>query len=309
MLQSSLNKMDGVEAVKGFYSLDPQDNAILGALIQGYFFVVSAGALPLRMILRKNLGERSFSIFGFIVSISFYIYYGILLGGAGVITLTSKLFGGVDANWLDYARVILLNPFLIFMAIVIIRAVQHFKKVMRKAQNNQVQYSYFRGDGIFFRKRKGGKKWGFEIDERFMRMVIEPLAVLKIGLLILFIAAGAVTFNYFYVVMTDSLIYLQPILIWTAVLGLVLVLSAIFLFLEEFGIMMRIRGAVLDLIDADIDMQMIMKRKAEMAAGDIGVPDELIDLPVENTPMGDFLATGGEEVAFLPELVAEKERK
>lgn len=309
MLQSSLNKMDGVEAVKGFYSLDPQDNAILGALIQGYFFVVSAGALPLRMILRKNLGERSFSIFGFIVSVGFYIYYGILLGGAGVITLTSQLFGGVEANWLDYARVILLNPFLIFIAIVIIRAVQHFKKVMRKAQNNQVQYSYFRGEGKYFRKRKGGKKWGFEIDERFMRMVIEPLAILKIGLLILFIAAGAVTFNYFYVVMTDSLIYLQPILIWTAVLGLVLVLSAIFLFLEEFGIMMRIRGAVLDLIDADIDMQMIMKRKAEMAGGEIGVPDELKNFPVENTPMGDFLATGAEEVAFLPELLEEKERK
>lgn len=309
MLQSSLNKMDGVEAVKGFYSLDPNSNAILGALIQGYFFVVSAGALPLRMILRKNLGERSFTILGFIVSICFYAYYGMLLGGIGVIALTSQLFGGIEENWMNYARLILLNPFLIFMIIVIIKAIQHFKKVMRRAQKNQIQYSYFRGEGIFFRKRKGGQKWGFEIDERFMRMVIEPIAVLKIGFLILFTSIGVVTFNYFYVVMTELLIFLQPILIWTAVLGLVLVLSSIFLFLEEFGIMMRIRGAVLDLIDGDIDMQIIMKRKAEMATEEIGVPDELKNLPVENTPMGDFLATGAEEVAFLPELLEENVKK
>lgn len=309
MLQSSLNKMDGVEAIKGFYSLDSSSNAILGALIQGYFFIVSAGALPIRIILRKNLGERSFSLFGFIVSMCFYIYYGVFLGAFGVVFLTDKFFGSTETNRLGYTRITLLNPLLIFIVIVIILAIKHFKNVMKRAQHNQAQYSYFRGEGKYFRKHKGRKKWGFEIDERFMRMVIEPLAMFRIGFLILLVSIATLSFNHFYVVMTKSLIFLQPIIIWTAMLGFVLLLGSICLFLEEFGIMMRIRGAVLDLIDADIDMQIVMRKKTEMAAGQVEIPHELNNLPVENTPLGDFLATGAEEAAFFPELFQGTVRK
>lgn len=306
MLQSSLNKMDGVEAVKGLSSLGPDSNAIIGALIQGYFFIVSVGALPIRLILRKNLGERSFTIFGFIVSMCFYIFYGIFLGGFGVISLVTQFFGEIEITWLTNIRIFLLNPFFIFMLVVISKAVTHFKDIFRKIRTNQIQYSYFRGESIYFKKRKGGKKWGFEIDERFIRMVIEPLAVLRIGLLIFLVAAGVVSFNYFYILMTKTLLFFQPILIWTAILGLTLVFSALCLFLEEFGIMMRIRNSVLDLIDADIDMQIVMKKRVEMASGQIEMPEELRTLQTDNTFMGEFLSMAPDEVASFPEITEEK---
>ncbi len=75
MIQGSLVKMDGMEAARGFYGMSPKSNAFIGLIAHGYYFLVGAGAIPARLLLRKNLGERAFSPFAFLLCIAFFAYY------------------------------------------------------------------------------------------------------------------------------------------------------------------------------------------------------------------------------------------
>lgn len=305
MLQSSLNKMDGADAIKGFSSLDPKSNPIFGAFAMAYSFVVSAGALPVRLFLRKNIGERSFSPAGFVVSLGFYIFYCGLLGGMGAWTITKQFLWPTESYSLDVKLIqlnIFLNPLLFFFIIVFIKGFRHFKRIIREAQNNQTGYSYYRGDGIYFRKRLGKKKWGFQIDERFMRMVIEPLASFRLGFAILLISGGVVAINILFFVLSEPLKFILVFLVWLAFLGIVLMFSSICLFLDEFGIMMRIRGSVLDLIDSDIDMKILLKKKAEMSGDSLNLPEEIRKVEASDTPLTQFISMAGDAgVASFPD--------
>mgnify|MGYP006870839508 CR=1 FL=1 len=80
--------MDGMETARGFYGMNPTKSPFLGMIVHSYYFLVGAGAIPARLYLRKNMGERAFSPFAFLLSFGFFAYYGIfpdddfmLLGG------------------------------------------------------------------------------------------------------------------------------------------------------------------------------------------------------------------------------------
>lgn len=281
MIQGSLVKMDGMEAAKGFYGMSPQNNQLIGLFVHGYYFVISAGAIPSRLFLRKNLGERSFSPFAFLLSVLFYFYYGCIPFNADLPLLAITGYGGIfvaqkeitDAggvfNW--YFIVLLsgiLNPYLWFVIWLVRRGITHFKAISKKTQENKIQYSYYRGDGKYFEHRIGDKKWGFDIDEMFLRMVIEPLAVFRFGVIVLLGALLISSGVYFWgVAKNHELAYAFAYLGWLLNLGLIIIFSSICLFLEEFGIMTRIRGAALDLIDGEYDLAFVMKKKEELEKG------------------------------------------
>lgn len=306
MLQSSLNKMDGADAIKGLSSLDPKSNPIFGAFAMAYSFVVSAGAVPVRVFLRRNIGERSFSPAGFVISLAFYFFYFGLWGGLILGSMQNKYLWVPEFPIAGFTLLKLnffLNPFLLFLVIVFFKGVQHFKRLIREAQHNQTGYSYYRGDGIYFRKKLGKKKWGFQIDERFMRMVVEPLAAFRLGFIIFFIAGGIVTINILYFVLSDPLKYTLIFLMWLSVLGIAVMFSSLCLFLDEFGIMMRIRGSVLDLIDSEIDMKILLKKKAEISGESLNLPEGIIEkVEASATPLTQFISMADDAgVASFPE--------
>ncbi|MCA0235856.1 MAG: hypothetical protein LCH81_05700 [Bacteroidetes bacterium] len=275
MIQGSLSKMDGIESMKGFYGMSPKSNAIFGAIAQAYYFLIGTGSIPARLLMRKNLGERAFSPFAFLLCVFFFIYYGFvpwdedfpILGVVGVVgNLGASHFWGIESNLsrLILANIIL-NPCLWFIVWLIIKGFQHFKSVIKKVRNNQIEYSYYRGEGRYFEHRMKGKKWGFDIDERFIRMVIEPLAIFRVSfsIFILGILTGLAIYRW-----GDQANeingYILIFLGWLTNLGLLATFSAVCLFLEEYGIMARIRDAALDLIDGEYDMAFVMKKKEEL---------------------------------------------
>ena len=284
MLQGSLSKMDGMESAKGFYGMSPKNNAIFGAIAQSYYFLIGTGAIPARLFLRTNLGERAFSPFAFLLCVLFFVYYGfvpfdeefIVLGITGLAGSTGayEMLGGdvllgnnFDLSMFVTANIVL-NPCLWFVIWLIIKGVKHFKSVVMRIKENHQQYSYYRGDGKYFRHRLGGKKWGFDVDERFIRMVIEPLLVLRAGFILFVIGLIAGTCTYYWgKEQIESLGYLLIFLGWTANFGLLTLFSGFCLFLEEYGIMVRIRDAALDLIDGEYDMAFIIKKKEEIQLG------------------------------------------
>ena len=67
MLQRTLNRMDNQKLVSGF-SHFYQYNFILGILAVGYFFIVSTLSIPAKLLLRKNMGERAFSLASFLLA-------------------------------------------------------------------------------------------------------------------------------------------------------------------------------------------------------------------------------------------------
>lgn len=281
MIQGSLSKMDGMEAARGLYGMDPKNNAFLGAIVQSYNFIVGAGAIPSRLFLRKNLGERAFSPFAFLLCVAFYFscFFIPPFDGDSIPVLVIIGFGGVAfaLNVLDpesiniYLLVLfgaLLNSCLWFIIWLIRNGIKHFKIVAQNAKENKIQYSYYRGEGKYFEHRIGGKKWGYDIDEMFVRMVIEPLAVFKWGAIIFF-SAVLLSIGIFSWGLEENrqLAYAFASLGWLINVGLMIMFSGFCLFLEEFGIMTRIRGAALDLIDGEYDMVFVMKKKEELLAG------------------------------------------
>lgn len=276
MLQGSLSKMDGMETARGFYGMNPTKSPFLGMIVHSYYFLVGAGAIPARLYLRKNMGERAFSPFAFLLSFGFFAYYGIfpdddfmLLGGLAGNLAAMELAQNETGNGIIILINIIFNTYLIFLIWMVRKGVAHFRQVLKKSQENRGQYSYFRGEGKYFDHRLGGKMWKFNIDERFIRMVIEPLTLIKYGFGILIGSAILGTVLYFLhsEKIANIASFLLIILGWINNLGFVIIFSGLCLFLEEFGIMMRIRGAALDMIDGEYDIAFVLKKKEELQSG------------------------------------------
>lgn len=276
MLLGALSKMDTMESARGFYGINPQKSPIMGLIVNSYYFLVGAGAIPARLFFRKNMGERAFSPFAFLLCLGFFAYYviypnedfmlfGSILGNIGAIDIAKGQLGFVELITAN----LILNACILFLGWMIWKGIIHFKYIIKKAKLNTGGYSYYRGEGKYFEHRLGGTKWGFKIDERFIRMIIEPLTTIRAGLL-LFIGSIAIGFAFYYVMKdTPNMVVAISLIIlgWLNNLSLLILFSGICLFLEEFGIMMRIRGAALDMIDGEYDMQFVLKKKEELQSG------------------------------------------
>lgn len=269
MLYSSLSSLDNKDALKGLYGTDTKGQGLIGAFIQGYNFLVSAGSIPARLYLRDNIGERSFSPFAFLVCIGLHLWYSSLF--IGIIALFTV--GSESISLIVLA--ILLNPFIIYLGYIVKKGFAHFKSVIEKGKKNQTGYSYYRGDGKYYEHYRGKTFKGFIIEDTLMRMVVEPRAIIKTGLLTMFLPIIIFLISRFILkIEIDNLEHksLFVSLAWIMSIsisftGLAIIFSGICLFLEELGIFLRIRGAALDMIDGEFDMQTVMNQKTLLAAG------------------------------------------
>lgn len=259
MLQGSLTKMEGVDALRGLSSLSARNNLIIGTIVSSYNFVISVCSIPMRLVFRKNMGERAFSPFAFIVAFIFYFFWGLFLG-----TFFVMLFFKHNYTINEYFMwmpiyFFVTTPYSWCLFLLAYFGINHFRRIIKKARNNDIGYSYFRGESRFYKSTFTGKKvWRFEADDSFTRMIIEPLSSLVVGAFIMITLALIIIFTS-----TPSKL-MATHLMWWMMFGAAISFSSLCLFLEEFGIMMRLRAAVLDLVDAEKDMTFLNAKKARI---------------------------------------------
>lgn len=259
---------------KGIHQADPKSQPIIGAVVQFYYFIVGAGAVPVRLLIRKDIGERSLTPMTCIVSLGlhiWYVYEYILLVGIGGAYL---FFGNIDfkvgLGWnLEtgiLVLVFLFNGFNLYLFdVFFFRAKSHFRKIVQKAKENRIsKSSYFRGKSIYFDNLIGGDIktvfGSFKIDEDILRMIVEPRKVFYAGLKITLVSI-LLSFIISYFCTSFYLKCLGLYIFTFSSVGIIIFLSAICLFLEEFGLSNRVRNAALDLEDAPRDLKLIMDKK------------------------------------------------
>ena len=262
MINKSHSSLNDMEALRGASILNAKNITFWGLLTQAFSFIVGISALPLRLFLRKNLGERSIRPGTFLLSIALHIYYFTIFDALFVFlgTVPFNMDGKITTeNVVIFGLIILFNPYFIFLFSVTRRGIKHFRQKIREAKNSQTAYSYSHGDSKYFTGWKGGKVWGFTVDDTITRMIVEPKSIFKYGMVTFLFCLAVYLYLIFYAKPDTS--YLALFLVSLACTGLVFSFDAICLFIEEFTLFTNKRDKVLDMLDGQDDMQEIMQEK------------------------------------------------
>lgn len=236
--------------------------------IMGAFsFVVGVAALPLRFILRENLGERTVRPFSFVLAIALHIYYFTVFDAAimfvSVLSVSGDPFQTLGLKQFIYAGLfILFNPYSLFLFWSIRRAIKHYKQKIRDALNNDMSYTYYRGDSRYFKSWHKPTIYGFEANDKTIRVLGEPKAICVIGFAIAIVSA-VILATLILIVETESLLLLTTAATFFAT-GLVLVLDSVFLAIDEVSLVLSRRDKVLDILDSERDAQTIVEQKDVM---------------------------------------------
>lgn len=228
-----------------FSRLDPY---LIGFLLSIFDFIISVYALVTRSFLRKKLGERTFNIFTIILMFSF-VYVALILQKAIPPALVQFPVEGVDGFMKHFVTYIIIIPSIpwllvtgyqkmpeidtsayVFLIVIFIVCIGHITDVIIRRRRDEIIHSYHRGDSLLFGWMKGRSFGSYIISDLTIWMIVEPLFVLFVAWLI----------NKYYMLGQVSLI---------------LAVSAVCMFIEEYRVDMDHRKFVLDIIDGQLDAQ------------------------------------------------------
>ena len=262
-----MNRYDDISAFRGFFSMvDPRKNFMVESFMQSFFFLVSINSITPRLILRKNMGERSFSGFQFFLSMLVYIIIGTVL----YFVICETFFIRQETSLSDqtgiqywkflfhYVLIILVNPLVIFFLIVLHQVYRHYKAFHNRRDQIKNEYSAFRGDSIFFEELK--HKFG--LSDSQIRVFIEPSFLLSISLInslfcFLLLKIRTQLLSSF----QSELTILDTPFVGLFTLSLIFCFNSICLFAEEIYEELSIRNRALDLIDGEAYMQIVLETK------------------------------------------------
>lgn len=264
MMYSSLSKLNTQETMQGFYEEEPEDRGIVGAFLDALKFVVSVGAIPARLILRKNMGERAFSPFACFLAVLGLFWWP---------AFTFLLWIALLASLVSAPFLIIVNPFLYYLVYVGYLAFKHYKNAFQKARNNQTGYTRDPGESRYFKHHKGRIWRGFAVGDEIIRMIVEPKAMVIFGLRMIVLPLPLI------LALNKSLAILKItgdtgnslkfavgyICLWSVVTGFSIVFNGIFLFLDEFGGFLGRRNQVLDMNDNEFEMKYLLLKKETMS--------------------------------------------
>lgn len=285
MLQGSVNKVDGMNATKGLYTFNSKGSSFIHGITTFLYSGLGAAAIPARLRLRRNFGERAFSPLAVLICVIFflYLYFSPLLAFFDdakeeeniVVGLFSALLTEIIRKFDSYTiALVLFNFFTLFIYKTITLAIVHFKSVYSKNGDNSYRYSFYRGEAKnrIFDNLLNTNFHGHKVDEKLIRMYFEPKYFIKKNFIIGLLALVITGFLAYYINDTYSdnvedslqfdLICIVCIMSFSFVLSrFSLCLSGLCLMAEEFAIAKKIRDTLLDTIDAEYDMMFLMKQK------------------------------------------------
>ena len=167
-------------------------NLLVGFLVgvlNAFLFVINTFSIPFRLLMRKNMGERAFTVLAFFLSLACFaiLIPGITYLGYSDIIGINFYFPEIGTEMyltgiLFYVLVTLINPYTIFIVILLEKGRIHFSQALERARNKEYQYSFEQGDSIYFERKRGKKFWGFEVKDDLIRMLYEPTGMISYSL-------------------------------------------------------------------------------------------------------------------------------
>ena len=263
---------------KKIHQNNPSVQPLLIPFIALYNFVIGVGALPIRLLTRRNFGERSIPVLALVLFIASYIYYAFItyvqvqgvqfIGLLYLLGYTSETLIPKESFGLYYFLIILFfcNGFAVLLFNIIRKTVNHYQRI-KKVKVDDFKSSEYRGESYKLIHLLGTEfKTPFGIylvNYDLLQGVIEPYKYFISGLKIFF---WTTIISFFILIIKPPiiLVYLAIIIFTYSGLGLMVSLSSICLFLEEQGIRQRKRDAALDIIDGEKDMKSILELKEEI---------------------------------------------
>jgi hypothetical protein len=266
MINKSYSSLNDQDAARGVSVLNAKGISFFALITQAFSFIVGIAALPLRLFLRKNLGERTIRPGMFLLSIALHIYYFTIFDSWLLILTILSREGDLSLDHLFPSGLfLLLNPYFIFLFFVIQKGVRHFKQKFREGKNNQTGYSYHRGESKYFDSWHGKKVWGMNANDQIIRMIVEPRFVFKLGLLMVFVPLMITLFTT--LILSVETVSLYSLFASLACTGLVLALDGLCLFIDELSLFLAKRDHVLDMLDGQDDMKEMMESREEIEKG------------------------------------------
>lgn len=269
MINKSYSSLTDKEAISGASNVFKGWN-IATFILGAFSFLIGIAALPLRLILRDNIGERSIRPFAFILALGIHIYYftqfDTLVAVISVLGIHGDPFDGLSG----YQAIGFLflfasiNPYTLFLFWVFRRGIKHFRQKIREAQSGHVGYSYYRGESRFFSAWDKPTIYGFPTSQDSIRMLGEPKAIIVIGIATSFSSALLLLFSAF-VLETESVLLVATLATVFAT-GLVISFDGLCLMLDEISLALNRRDKVLDMLDSEEDLKLIVGQKDEMKA-------------------------------------------
>ena len=272
-------RLDNKAALKGFFGFDPKHNMIFDLVFSTAFFIIRAASIPVRLLLRKNMGERAFSILGFLSSLTLFSIGGVVLFSIShefLLNTTSKvsdlysLYGKSGSEyWVSLLFILLLtltNPLAIFLVLTMDLGIQHFKVVLIDIRNNVLRYSKHRGESLDSKGKPNMNFFGLKIDESITRMIIEPFWVIVYTLPLLILCLGVLFYNVDFKINSSFELLIFNFLLGALIVHFFLIFSAFCVFVEEAEIRTNLRNSALDVIDAEAESQLILEMKNQIAS-------------------------------------------
>ncbi len=295
MLQQSYSDIGRQkDPTKNIHQSDPTKQPLLQPFLKLYYFIVGVGAIPVRLLIHKNFGERSISPLALLISLGFHVYYLTLdlnsytllgayilydLFGITILDISGDSPMEKASLWL----LLLFNGYFIYLyEVFIVNGKKVYHNIANSFKNDKVEKStYFRGESEYFDKENfvSKQKWTIFgkqiITEINFRILIEPQKIFLYGLAIFLLFTA---FSGLLLIFSDVFIFkwFAYFCLTCIPVGILISLSAICLFLEEYGIYSRIRHSALDILDSEKDYQIIMHQKEELQKGRIS-NDNAID--------------------------------
>ena len=214
---SSLAKGLSQNISRGLGSSSP----VLGILWDILIFIASIVALPVRVFLRKNFGERTIGSLSIALSI-------LWLFSAGDIRRLYLIYFVSEDTFMDYYPSSKLQSAFIF-CFILVSLHSLFQNRNRRKKGQMKIYSYYRGDSIFY--KTNSKNRFNDLSNTSIWTFSEPIFILVLGLW-----------------MNEGL---------DEVLGFTLIAGAIGLFVEEYRVYQKAKAIELDLIDVELESAFI----------------------------------------------------
>lgn len=280
MINKDFAKEQSQSTSKQIHQSDPRSQPILLPFLKLYSFIIGSGAIPVRLLFYRNIGERSISFLAWIISLAVHIYYVFVYAAGFSVVIAAAIFWFIDDNtlneklerhlnelgWFNLAFILFNGLTIYLVRCFLIEGWKHFSANHRKQNEITKTGSYYRGDPVFSKLEDyvGKTKWTVlgkkNITESDFKVYIESQKIIIFGLIVTVVFS---VLPFLVVTFWNSLIssVIAIFLLSYNSVGVLMILSAICLILEEKGIEQRTRYAALDLIDGEKDLEQILALK------------------------------------------------